>query len=207
MNSEQLPEIRRRNSAKNGRTDHTGTNQILPAATASSLESQSPQTSEGKNKPERGFGLWMRCRELDIFNLGIFWEIVWKFLGHTRDFGGNVLEEFFERNFLGGFFRRNFLGGFFGEDFFGRNSLFTLLKSAKIFVKILLNDCLEDPLVSQWFYEVSEFHWRIFPLQYSQHFLICSVNEYVHDAFRPIRNFTALVMCEVFTSFEYNFLC
>ena len=57
MNSEQLPEIRRRNSAKNGRTDHTGTNQILPAAAASSLESQSPQTSEGKNKPERGFGL------------------------------------------------------------------------------------------------------------------------------------------------------
>ena len=56
-------------------------------------------------------------------------EIFW-------DFGWNVLEEFFERNFLGGFFRRNFLGGFFGEDFFGRNSLFTLLKSAKIFVKI-----------------------------------------------------------------------
>ena len=48
MNSEQLPEIRRRNSAKNGRTDHSGTNQILPAAAASSLESQSPQTSEGK---------------------------------------------------------------------------------------------------------------------------------------------------------------
>jgi len=47
MNSEQLPEIRRRNSAKNGRTDHSGTNQILPAAAASSLESQSPQTSEG----------------------------------------------------------------------------------------------------------------------------------------------------------------
>ena len=50
MNSEQLPEIRRRNSAKNGRTDHSGTNQILPAAAASSLESQSPQTSEGNKK-------------------------------------------------------------------------------------------------------------------------------------------------------------
>jgi hypothetical protein len=51
MNSEQLPEIRRRNSAKNGssRESHSGTNHILPAAAAtSSLDSQSPQTSEGK---------------------------------------------------------------------------------------------------------------------------------------------------------------
>ena len=51
MNSEQLPEIRRRNSAKNGssRENPSGTNHILPAAAAtSSLDSQSPQTSEGK---------------------------------------------------------------------------------------------------------------------------------------------------------------
>ena len=52
MNSEQLPEIRRRNSAKNGRTDHSGTNQILTTAAASSLESQSPQTSEGKKNED-----------------------------------------------------------------------------------------------------------------------------------------------------------
>ena len=51
MNSEQLPEIRRRNSAKNGssRDNNSGTNQILPATVATStLDSQSPQTSEGK---------------------------------------------------------------------------------------------------------------------------------------------------------------
>jgi hypothetical protein len=53
------------------------------------------------------------------------------------------LEEFFGRIifggfflggiFLGGFFWEDFLGGFFWEDFFGRNSLFILLKSAKLF--------------------------------------------------------------------------
>ena len=36
-------------------------------------------------------------------------------------------------NFLGGIFWEDFLGGFFGEDFYGRISLFTLLKSAKLF--------------------------------------------------------------------------
>ena len=45
-------------------------------------------------------------------------------------------------NFFGGFLGRNFLGEFFWEDFFesyfsggcfGRNSLFTLLKSAEPF--------------------------------------------------------------------------
>ena len=63
MNSEQLPEIRRRNSAKNGRTDHSGTNQILPAAAASSLESQSPQTSEGKK---------MRMLQVNLFQKHLF---------------------------------------------------------------------------------------------------------------------------------------
>ena len=57
-------------------------------------------------------------------------------------------EEFFWRNFLGGFFweeffERIFLGEIFWEEFFGRNSLFTMLKSAKLlqtglFVKILV---------------------------------------------------------------------
>ena len=52
-------------------------------------------------------------------------------------------EEFFGRIFLGGFFweeflGRNFLGEIFWEKFFGRNfwernSLFTLLRSAKLF--------------------------------------------------------------------------
>ena len=31
------------------------------------------------------------------------------------------------------FFGRIFLGGFFWEEFFGRNSLFTFLKTAKVF--------------------------------------------------------------------------
>jgi hypothetical protein len=44
----------------------------------------------------------------------------------------------FEENFLGGFFWEDFLGGilleeFFGGNFFGRNSLFTLLNSVKLF--------------------------------------------------------------------------
>ena len=52
------------------------------------------------------------------------------------------LEEIFWRNFMGeifweDFFREDFFRGFFWEDyredFFGRNSLFTLLKSAKVF--------------------------------------------------------------------------
>ena len=63
MNSEQLPEIRRRNSAKNGssRDQNSGTNQILPAAAApSSLDSQSPQTSEG-NKNKEFYRLKFSC--------------------------------------------------------------------------------------------------------------------------------------------------
>ena len=48
-------------------------------------------------------------------------------------FGGIIWEVFFMINFwedyLGGFF----LGGIFWEEFFGRNSLFTLLKSPKLF--------------------------------------------------------------------------
>ena len=42
-------------------------------------------------------------------------------------------EDFFGRIFLGGFFREDFFVWTFWEDFFGRNSLFTLLKSAKLF--------------------------------------------------------------------------
>ena len=72
------------------------------------------------------------------------------FLKHFLNFWGNFLEHFwkffwnffrgfFWRNILGGIFGRNFWGGFFWEkffdrnffreEFFGRNSLFTLLKS------------------------------------------------------------------------------
>ena len=61
----------------------------------------------------------MRFRELDIFKIRNFlsnWvEIFWIFLG-----------------FFGGFF----LEDFFLEDFFGRNSLFTLLKSVKLFESV-----------------------------------------------------------------------
>jgi hypothetical protein len=68
---------------------------------------------------------------LDIFNLWIFWEIVWKFFRFFRDLGGNFLDsfekkfwEFVWRNFFveffWGIFLRNFLGGIFQVKFFGR---------------------------------------------------------------------------------------
>ena len=68
-----------------------------------------------------------------------FLEFLWIFF----EFFGNFLGGFFWRNYLGEIvwekffwekcFRRNFLGGIFWEEFFGRNSLFTLLKFAKLF--------------------------------------------------------------------------
>ena len=61
-----------------------------------------------KNKPERVFGLQVRCRELDIFKiLEIVWEIVWKFFWF---FG-----EIFSRIFRGDFFWRIFFGGIFSK--------------------------------------------------------------------------------------------
>ena len=60
------------------------------------------------NKPERVFGLQVRCRELDIFKI---LEISWIF-------GGNFLVGFFGGIFLGGMF-----WDIFWEDFFGSNSL------------------------------------------------------------------------------------
>ena len=51
-----------------------------------------------KNKPERVFGLQVRCRELDIFKIvGIFCEIVWNFLeivGKFLEFFGSFLDFF-----------------------------------------------------------------------------------------------------------------
>ena len=52
--------------------------------------------------------------------------------------GGTLWENFFGKKIWGGFFRRNIFGriifgGVFWEEFFGSNSLFTLLKSAKVF--------------------------------------------------------------------------
>ena len=62
------------------------------------------------NKPERIFGLQMRCRELDIFKIRNFWEIVWKLFG----FFGRFFWDF-SWIFLGFFwsisFWRIFLGG------------------------------------------------------------------------------------------------
>jgi hypothetical protein len=49
--------------------------------------------------------------------------------GNVLDFLGNFLEEIFGRIFLG----EIVLGEIVWKDFFGRNSLFTLLKSAKLF--------------------------------------------------------------------------
>ena len=76
------------------------------------------------NKPEKVFGLQVRCRELDIFkNLGIFeklFGIFFDFWGNFFGgfFGGIFREEFFERNILGRFFGTIFLRGIFWEEFF-----------------------------------------------------------------------------------------
>ena len=88
------------------------------------------------NKPERGFGLQVRCRKLDIFKiLEIFW-IFW----------GEFLSRIFLGIFFGGIFWRYFLGGFFLEDVFGRiflagilgrNYLVDFLQGIDVFVKIL----------------------------------------------------------------------
>ena len=44
------------------------------------------------NKPERVFGLIVRCRELDIFKiLGIFWAFFGHFLGILWEIFGNYL--------------------------------------------------------------------------------------------------------------------
>ena len=79
------------------------------------------------NKPERVFGLQLRCRELDIFKI-FFWEIYRIFFWFFGRFFCNFLGIFWK--FLGEFFRgfegcflRKFLGKIFWKDFFGRNLL------------------------------------------------------------------------------------
>ena len=56
-----------------------------------------------KKKPERVFGLWVRCRELDIFKiLEIFRKIIWNLFGFWGEFFGRIFWEIiFGRNFLG----------------------------------------------------------------------------------------------------------
>ena len=68
-----------------------------------------------QNKPEKFFGLHVRCRELDIFKI---YDLLGGFF-----FGGIFWEIIFGRIFLGGFFWEDFFGRIFWEDFFGRNSL------------------------------------------------------------------------------------
>ena len=83
-----------------------------------------------KNKPERIFGLQVRCKVLDIFKIKEFFEkLSGTFLDFLREFfGKNFLGDVFGRIFLGEFFGRNYLvEEFFGRNFLGRNSLFTLL--------------------------------------------------------------------------------
>ena len=87
------------------------------------------------NKPERVFGLQVRCRELDIFKIrnflrnclkkfmifsGFLGGIFWIFLGFFLEdfFGGFFWEEFFGRNFFGRIFWEEFFGRNFWEDFF-----------------------------------------------------------------------------------------
>ena len=56
-----------------------------------------------KKKPERVFGLWVRCKELDIFKiLEIFRKIIWNLFGFWGEFFGRIFWEIiFGRNFLG----------------------------------------------------------------------------------------------------------
>ena len=73
------------------------------------------------NKPERVFGLQVRCRELDIFKIIEFFEFWGDFFGGIfwKDFFGRILwEDFFGRIFLGGFFGRIFWEDYW-EDFLG----------------------------------------------------------------------------------------
>jgi hypothetical protein len=61
--------------------------------------------------------------------LEIFGEFFWRIF-----LVGIFSDKCFRRNFLGEIFWEDFFGeDFFGEEFFGRNSLFTLLKSGKLF--------------------------------------------------------------------------
>jgi hypothetical protein len=86
---------------------------------------------------------------LDIFKILIVFGIFLKFLGVFLEifesifchefFGSHFFwEDFFGMSFLRGifwekFFWEDFLGGIFLGGIFGRNSLFTLLRSAKLF--------------------------------------------------------------------------
>ena len=78
--------------------------------------------------------------------MGFFQNLRNFLFGHFLDFGrkffGNLFEIFWEGSldgfFFGGIFWekflwRIFLGEIFWEEFFGRNSLFTLLKSPELF--------------------------------------------------------------------------
>ena len=85
------------------------------------------------NKPERVFGLQVRCRKLDIFKISRnCLELFWIFEGIVlvrifwEEFLGRIfLGEIFEMIVLGGrnFGVRNLLGGIFWEELFGRNFL------------------------------------------------------------------------------------
>ena len=79
-------------------------------------------SSKGSSASKCDVGNWIFSK-LGIFeklfgNCLDFWEIFWGFF----------LEDFF-----GGIFLEDFFWTIFWEDFFVRNSLFTLLKSAKLF--------------------------------------------------------------------------
>ena len=64
--------------------------------------------------------------------LGSLLRIFWEFFGGF--FGRNFLEELFWRTFMEKIFGRNFFARVdFGRKFFRRNTLFTLLKSVKVF--------------------------------------------------------------------------
>ena len=71
-----------------------------------------------QNKPERVFGLQVRCRELDIFKIRNFLRNGLEFFGFFQDFRGVFLGFFLE------FFWRIFLGGFYGRIIFVRNVSF-----------------------------------------------------------------------------------
>ena len=86
--------------------------ELIKAAKSQKVFSCPLNLHANENKPERVFGLKVRCRELDIFKILEFFEklfgIFFRFFFFFLDFFGNLLgifmEEFFGRIFLGGFF-------------------------------------------------------------------------------------------------------
>ena len=108
-------------------------------------EFKAKQARKGFRPPSamHGIGYFQNLRNFLEFRTfgGIFWGFSWRiFLEELfwriflEDFIGRYfLGEIFWEIFLGGLFWEDFLGEIFCEEFFVKNSLFTLLKSSRLF--------------------------------------------------------------------------